>query len=592
MKNILLPVMLVVAIVAGCGGGDGAAPVAAEAPAGSAPPEVVDTPVPVPVAIPAIPTGLAAASGAKRLDSTWNAAAGAITYRLLEDLDGAGPDAAVQVGATVAANASSYVPQGLLHTRLNAQYRVQACNAAGCSAASPPVTPSLDAAIGYFKASSTDANDNFGWSVALSADGSTLAVGATGEDSNATGVNGDPSDNAGNNVGAVYVFVRGNGGGWTQQAYLKPTTATPGASFGRDVALSADGAVLAVGAVGESTAAGAVYVFARDASAAWALQARVTAGSPDPHSRFGESVGLSADGAVLAVGALYEDSGATGVGGDETDNSAADSGAVFVFRRAAGTWTQEAYVKASDASDYALFGAAVALSPDGGTLAVGARGVNGEMGAAYVFTRAGGSWAEQALLTASNAAVGDRFGAALALSADGNTLAVSASWEDGATTGVNGNQADNGAAAAGAAYVFTRAGTTWSQQAYLKASNTGAGDWFGHALALSANGNVLAVGAPWEDSTGSGLAANPADNGAVSTGATYVFTRAGSLWSHPAYLKAPNPGPDGYFGSRVALSADGASLAVGGLGDRSSASGVQGNQADAGLTWAGAVYLY
>lgn len=75
-------------------------------------------------------------------------------------------------------------------------------------------------------------------------------------------------------------------------------------------------------------------------------------------------------------------------------------------------------------------------------------------------------------------------------------------------------------------------------------------------------------------------------------GAAYVFTRAAGLWSHAAYLKAPNTRPDGYFGSRVAVSADGTSLAVGGLGDPSSASGVQGNQADTSLPSAGAVYLH
>lgn len=595
MKIHLLPLFLIVAALAGCGGGDDVAPVAA-APEAPATPDAPAGPVGVPdntVPPPAAPTGLAVASGAKRFDFTWDAVPGATTYRLLEDLDGAGPGAAAPVGPSVTTVAASYVPNALLHTRMNAQYRVQACNADGCGAASLPVTPNLNAAIGYFKASNTGAFDNFGWATALSADGSTLAVGARYEASNAAGVNGDQANNSIPGAGAVYIFVRAADGTWTQQAYLKVTVSQIDAHFGRSLALSSDGNILAAAAWRDANDQGAVHVFARDATGSWAHRAHLLASNGEPGDTFGTEVSLSGDGTVLAAGAMGEASSATGVGGNEADNSAPSAGAVYIFRNTAGTWAQEAYVKASHASTGGQFGYALALSTDGSTLAVGAPSEAGDTGAAYIFTRPAGAWVQQARLTASNAEADDRFGTAMALSADGSTFAVGAAFEDSGATTVNGDQADNSALTAGAAYVFTRAGTAWSQQAYLKAPNAGADDWFGRAIALSADGNTLAVGAPYDDSAGAGLGADPANNGSARSGAVHVFNRAAGLWTHAAYLKPTNPLTDGNVGFHgVSMSADGTSLAVGGFGDRSNATGVQGNQANTSMPSAGAVYLY
>ena len=324
----------------------------------------------------------------------------------------------------------------------------------------------------YLKASNTAIFQYFGSAVALSGD--TLAVGAYGEASKATGVNGDQSDYSAADSGAVYVFTR-SGGTWSQQAYLKASNTGKSDKFGSALALSGD---------------------------------------------------------TLAVGAYLEDSKAIGVNGNQANNTAADSGAVYVFTRSAGTWSQQAYLKASNTSAEDRFGAALALSGD--TLAVGApyedskaTGVNGDQadnsagyaGAVYVFTRSAGTWSQQAYLKASNTGAGDSFGSALALS--GDTLAVGAGLEDSKATGVNGDQSDNSAFNAGAVYVFTRSGSTWSQQAYLKASNTSAEDRFGAALALS--GDTLAVGAHWEDSKATGVNGDQSDNSKFRAGAVYVF---------------------------------------------------------------------
>jgi hypothetical protein len=264
----------------------------------------------------------------------------------------------------------------------------------------------------------------------------------------------------------------------------------------------------------------------------------VKASNTGASDQFGVSVALSADGSTLAVGARNEDSNATGLNGNQADNSASDSGAVYVYTRSGGTWSQQAYVKASNTGASDLFGWSVALSADGSTLAVGAygessnaTGVNGDQannsaamsGAVYVYTRGGGTWSQQAYVKASNTGAGDFFGVSVALSADGSTLAVGAFIEASNATGLNGNQADNSAGNSGAVYVYTRSGGTWSQQAYVKASNTGAGDSFGVSVALSADGSTLAVGARNEDSNATGLNGNQADNSAGDSGAVYLY---------------------------------------------------------------------
>jgi len=472
----------------------------------------------------------------------------------------------------------------------------------------------------YIKASNTNSDDYFGFSLALSPDGSTLAVGVPLEASNATGIGGNQADNSANGAGAVFVFTR-VGSAWSQQAYIKASNTNTHDRFGTSIALSADGSTLAVGASQEASiatgiggnqadnsasVAGAVYVFTR-AGSAWSQQAYIKASNTNTFDLFGYSLALSADGSTLAVGAIWEDSNATGIGGNQADNSASAAGAVYVFTRLGSAWSQQAYIKASNtnASDY--FGSSLALSADGSTLAVGATGEDSnatgiggnqadnsalEAGAVYVFTRSGSAWSQQTYIKASNTNANDNFGISLALSADGSTLAISADREDSNATGIGGNQADNSAIQAGAVYVFTRAGSAWSQQAYIKASNTGTSDQFGTSLALSADGSTLAISADREDSNATGVGGNQADNDATQAGAVYVFTRAGSAWSQQAYIKASNTDANDGFGTSLALSADGSTLAVGATGERSNATGIGGDQADNSADQAGAVYVY
>jgi hypothetical protein len=140
-----------------------------------------------------------------------------------------------------------------------------------------------------------------------------------------------------------------------------------------------------------------------------------------------------------------------------------------------------------------------------------------------VFTRSVNTWTQQAYVKASNTDGNDWFGFAVSLAADGNTLAVGAYGEDSNATGIDGDQNDNGATLSGAVYVFTRSVNTWTQQAYVKASNTDGNDWFGYDVSLAGDSNTLAVGAYAEGSNATGIDGNQADNSAIQSGAVYLY---------------------------------------------------------------------
>lgn len=289
-------------------------------------------------------------------------------------------------------------------------------------------------------------------------------------------------------------------------------------------------------------------------------------------------------GDTMVIGAVLEDSSSAGVNGDQNNNNGANTGAAYVFVRIGDTWIQQAYLKASNPGGLDGFGEAVAISGD--TIVVGASGecssasgVNGNQndnslisaGAAYVFVRNGTNWSQQAYLKASNPGEPDRFGVSVGVS--GDTVVVGAYGEDSNATGVNGNQGNNNAVNSGAAYVFVRNGTVWSQQAYLKASNTGEYDLFGSSVQIW--GETVVVGAPGED---------------ANSGAAYVFVRDGTTWSQQAFLKASNAESGDQFGRRLTVSED--TIMVGAPFEDSNATGVNGDESNNDGTDSGAAYVF
>jgi hypothetical protein len=309
-----------------------------------------------------------------------------------------------------------------------------------------------------------------------------------------------------------------------QRAKLTASDSEADDFFGFSLSLSGDS--LAVGAYRDDeqgTNSGSVYLFTR-VGGVWTQQAKLTAADGAGYDYYGYSLSLSGDS--LAVGA-YAD-----------DDQGSSSGSVYVYTRTGGVWTQQAKLTASDGESDDWFGYSLSLSGD--SLAVGAFGDDDQgsgSGSAYVFTRSGGAWTQQAKLTALDGALGDEFGYSLTLS--GDSLAVGAYYGDGV------------AADTGSVYLYTRTGGIWTQQAKLIAADGLSGDYFGSGIALS--GDSLAVGAHGDDDQG------------TDSGSVYLFTRSGETWTQQAKLSASDGANSDYFGTGLALFGD--SLAVGAYGD-------------------------
>jgi hypothetical protein len=366
-----------------------------------------------------------------------------------------------------------------------------------------------------------EAFDQFGWSVALSGD--TAVIGALGD------------DDAGSGAGAAYVLVRnpGNPGTWLQQAKLIAQDGAASDLFGFSVSVSGDTAV--IGALGDNAGRGSAYIFVRIGTT-WTQQAKLTTSDIATDAGFGGSVSISSD--TVIIGAYADDvvpfnsgsahvfvrSGTTWIkqakltasdaaGGDlfgagvsisgntavisatGDDDGGSNSGSAYVFVRSGTSWSQQAKLTALDAAANDEFGNSISVSGD--TALIGARSdddAGGGSGSAYVFARSGTVWAQQAKLTAPDAATGDFFGASVSVAGEAAVVGSTGDDDDGTNSG--------------SAYLFLRNGTNWTQEAKLTASDAAAQDGFG---SVAIRGNVILVGVANDDDDGS------------SSGAVYSF---------------------------------------------------------------------
>jgi len=314
-------------------------------------------------------------------------------------------------------------------------------------------------------ASDGAAGDMFGFSVSI--DGDYAIIGASDDDDNGAG------------SGSAYVFTR-SGTAWTEQAKLLASDGHYGEYFGNSVSIDGDYAI--VGGYYGYDDNGVAYVFIRSGTD-WTEQAKLLASDGAADDMFGYSVSIDGDYAI--IGARWD------------DDNGVDSGSAYVFIRSGTAWTEQAKLLASDGDQGEYFGGSVSI--DGDYAIIGARwdDDNGVWsGSAYVFIRSGTAWAEQAKLLASDGAADEWFGCSVSI--DGDYAIIGARWDD-----------DNGGTS-GSAYVFTRSGTAWAEQAKLLASDGAAGDIFG--CSVSIDGDYAIVGARGDD-----------DNG-VWSGSAYAFT--------------------------------------------------------------------
>lgn len=542
-------------VLAACGGGDSGSDAAAP------------------------PAGFSVGYGTKAYDFSWNATPNATRYELFEDPDGTkGPLPEAQIGGAIAGTKYTHsLATQLLHERVNATYRVRACDTSGCGPFTSVLTPDVTKAIGQFELSGDDPAQRPGTytsTIALSTDGSTLAVGAprVGASSGLAG------------AGAVYVFNRSlPGGAWSQQARLEGSSPAAKMAFGASLALSADGGTLAVGAPEERSnargingdasnrdayGAGAAYVFTRSGST-WSQQAYVKARNtpakvatcsrldvmgtfvfPCTPQHFGFSVALTADGNLLAVGAPEE-------GADLTQGLAASTvgsmsftgdtifggglGAIHTFVRNNGAWAEQAHLpRTSTDRRVARFGAVVALSSDGTLLAANTQHD------VSVLTQVSGTWSAPQPVWTKTTAVADGEHP-FALSGDASTLVV----------------LDGAGFASVELQTFTRTGDAWTQQPSLAVMAEGPSNSTSVMVSLSSDGRTLALGNPSDASNAPGINGDASNQAARSAGAVNLYRRTGTAWAHNAYLKAPQPRALARFGAGVALSGDAKTLAVG-----------------------------
>lgn len=338
------------------------------------------------------------------------------------------------------------------------------------------------------------AGDRLGQAVAIQGD--TAVVGAFEDDAN------------GARSGSVYIFIR-SGSSWTQQAKLTASDAAEGSKFGFAVAL--DGDTVVIGAPGDSGDSGAVYVFTRS-GATWSQQSKITASSPIINLWFGQSVAVNGDTAVIGEPLRY--------------NGAIVSGVAYIFTRSGAVWSERATLTSADGAAGDRFGNTAAMS--GNTVIVGAQwdnvGANNNQGSAYVFTGSGASWTQQARLISSDGAASDYFGNSVAIS--GDTAVIGAVNND-----VNGSDS-------GAAYLFTRSGTTWSQLSRLDINDAVVDDWVGGSVAIDGDTAIISA------------------NGNGSSGAAYVFTRSGTTWSQQSRISSDGATLGDNFGVPVAIDGD------------------------------------
>jgi hypothetical protein len=354
-------------------------------------------------------------------------------------------------------------------------------------------------------------NHQFGTSVAVSGD--TMVVGAYA---------------ANGNKGAAYVFVR-SGNSWIEQARLVANDGAAHYYFGSSVAISGD--TIIVGSPqfgtqggGTTNGEGAAYVFVRTGGV-WTPQEKFYLGNQQGY-QLGTSVSISGDTAV--VGAKLE-----------TVNSTSFQGTAYVFVRNGGAWTQQQRLTANTATQDGYFGKCVSIA--GSTLIVGANNDSssptGGRGFAYVFTRSGTTWTQQARLSASDGANNDSFGSSIDFA---NSLTGTVAVIGAHSKNVAGNNSQ------GAAYIFTRSGTIWTQQQKLVASDGAAGDSFGISVSIAPIlGNTVIISASGDDI-----------NSNSSQGSAYIFKRDGSVWTQQQRLTAFDGAASDRFGSSVAITGD------------------------------------
>ncbi|MDS1821236.1 hypothetical protein QX249_11230 [Vibrio parahaemolyticus] len=409
-------------------------------------------------------------------------------------------------------------------------------------------------AIGKFKPDTPIEWQNHGHSVAFSGDGRTKVI--TSLKSTSSNLSGD-----------VSVYERSYEGAWNKVATLESDPSTDGlvTGFGIDVDVDDHGNTIVVGSwkdeVSGNEAAGSAYVFTKNPDGTWVKASKITNPEPSIKDFFGSSISISGDGKIIAISAYNEDSDGNSVlQSPLTDNTKANSGAVYIYSLDEGTWALQSFIKAPNSDKNDFFGRKVKLSKNGQVLVSTANGedsFDGSMsdnsvfsvGAAYVYrTNVSGDWVFEKYLKSTLPIEQSGFGQSLDISYRGDIIALGVSKEADTASTSNADIVKKGAV-----HLWNYDGLDWVHQARLTASNGEDGDDFGTSVAIGAYGSWLAVGAQYEDSGFGGIDAEQGDNSSMNSGAAYIFELNG-YWEQTHYIKSLNPTEKSYFGKSIAFS--------------------------------------
>ena len=373
------------------------------------------------------------------------------------------------------------------------------------------------------------ADDRFGSAIAISGDGSTIAVSAPRD------------DDAGGEDGAIYIFKKNSLGQWYQ--HQKNTEVTGLDYLGPDsaIAMSRDGSTIVAGSYltnpGGIGDAGAAYIY-KLVGGSYVYQQEITANDKAVYDHFGRSVAISSDGTTIIVGSNQDDDGA------ETQGSA------YIFDWNGSTWSQTQKIVQSDTLANSDFGFSVSMSDDGTVTAVSAANhdnpggtavTNG--GAVYIFTKSGGTWSQTQKMYASDYTTrADQFlGYNISMAGDGSMVVAGALYND--TTATD----------SGAAYVFVKSGGVWpvTETQKIVASDGAVSYYGGWSVSTSQNGDRIIYGAPYDD-----------DN-QTNSGSIYIFDRSNGTWTQTKKYANHAASSFNYFGKATAVSSDGMVYVVG-----------------------------
>ena len=358
-------------------------------------------------------------------------------------------------------------------------------------------------------------SDWFGEAVAIS--GETVVIGVRAHDDNGT------------SSGSAYIFIR-NGGMWTEQAELLLDGGVEGDRFGSSVSIS--GETVIIGTPGDNETGedyGSASIFVRSGGV-WSERAKLLAADGALHDGFGNAVALDGDTAI--------------VGAPSDDDNGTSSGSAYIFVRSGGVWTQQAKLLPEDGVEEGRFGNAVSLRGDTAIIGMYQDDDNGlHSGSAYIFTRSGGSWTQQAKLLPDDGARTEYFGSSVSIHDD---TAIIGTPRDG----------DNGSEY-GSAYIFARNGDIWTQQAKLLPDDGAQYDRFGNSVSIS--GDTAVIGSHRHNGND------------TSSGAAYIFARSGGIWTQQAKLLPEDGEAYDSFGEAVALSGDTAVIGAYSHGEAGSA---------------------